>query len=216
MPRGLSKKAKKALVDGYNDLEAVPRGNSYMQRLADYVYQVTGERYSAKQSDSALFTLNMSTTFQRRAPGSGRGLSERAKELLVHGNRNRQILDTSNGVMKGLIAYIAANTHPRETYSIQQLERALAAMRRASNQAGAGEGEVGRSGAGGGSAYEVEAREEVGTSPAVFQHQHSGMMFSGADHSVVPNNEVHYDEQRQLYVDPQGQAVVPHWLDEGC
>ncbi|GAA5867722.1 hypothetical protein JCM8547_005213 [Rhodosporidiobolus lusitaniae] len=187
-----------------------------MQRLADYVYQVTGERYSAKQCHNALDGLEKSAhgTFQRRDPRSGLGLTDRAKELLAHGNQHRELLDTSNGVLKGLAAYIEANTHPRESYSLEQLKGALIEMRKANEGAAAGESEAGPSRAGGGSAYEVEAREEGGASPAVFQHQHQGMMFSGADHSVVPNNEVHYDEQRHLYVDSQGQTVTPHWMDD--
>ncbi|GAA5859141.1 hypothetical protein JCM8547_004018 [Rhodosporidiobolus lusitaniae] len=212
MPRGLSKEAKKALVEGA--FPSFPFSTlSLVGRLADYVYQVTGERYSAKQCDSALTTLSNSShsNFQRRVPGSGRGLTDRAKELLVYGNQHRDLLDTSNGVMRGLVAYIEANTNPRETYSTLQLERAL---RRANHPAAVGEGEAGASGAGGGSAYEVEAREEGAMTPTVFQHQHQGMMFSGADHSVVPNNEVHYDEQRHLYVDSQGQTVIPHWLND--
>ncbi|GAA5881231.1 hypothetical protein JCM8547_004342 [Rhodosporidiobolus lusitaniae] len=237
---GLSKKAKKALVEGtnrYNDPNALPRGTSYMQRLADYVFAKTGERYSVKQCDTALTTLSMSasTTFQRRAPGSGRGLTARAKELLIHGNQHRNLLDTTNGLIKGLIAYIAANTNPSETYTHNQVERVL---RRETVPAATTveDSEAGPSAAGPGSPYEVNTREgdeavsmrslrfllstlrlsSFSDSKSPQQHvlHHHGMMFSGQDHVLVPNNEVHYDERRHLYLDSQGQTVTPHWIDD--
>ncbi|GAA5867738.1 hypothetical protein JCM8547_005218 [Rhodosporidiobolus lusitaniae] len=59
--------------------------------------------------------------------------------------------------------------------------------------------------------YPVAAPEEE-ERPIVLHHH--GMMFSGQDHVVVPNNEVHYDEHLHLYVDSRGQTVTPHWIDD--
>ncbi|GAA5867771.1 hypothetical protein JCM8547_005228 [Rhodosporidiobolus lusitaniae] len=213
MARGLSKKAKKALVEGYNDPAAVPRGHTYLQRLADYVRQKTGETYSAKQINTALTGLGTSREgeemgFRRRNNNAARGgLSDRARELLLHAYRNRAYLQAPNGINRAYIDYIKENTNPPEEYSIPQLDHALRYVKRIAaeeEEAAAGPSNAG----GGGSPYEVEARGEEEPAPHVLHH---GMIFSGSDFAVVPNDQVHFDMQSHQYVDSHGQPVTPHW-----
>ncbi|GAA5867774.1 hypothetical protein JCM8547_005229 [Rhodosporidiobolus lusitaniae] len=214
MPRGLSKEAKAALLEGYNNPTLLPPASSFTQRLADYVANKTDERYTAGQCDTALTGMQKSHGFQRRPRGSGRGLTEQAKVVLRNGYEHRDQLDTSRGLTTALIEYVHQNTNPPELYDKSQIDNALYRSKGgniAGNPGRGGGGSRRRTG-GGGNPYEVETRGEDEASPHILHHQ--GMAFSGADHALVPNNEVRYDEQRQLYVDSQGQAVTPHWIDD--
>ncbi|GAA5867741.1 hypothetical protein JCM8547_005219 [Rhodosporidiobolus lusitaniae] len=198
MPRpGLSQSARDALREGYNNHALLPPGTTLHQRLADYVFNKTNERFDTTQINNALSAL------QKDQTGVNAGF-QRAFE-------HRDQIDTSRGLRRGLLEYIAENTNPPEVYTERQIDNATVKRKsraRGSNTAG-GEMEPGPSRA---SPYEVEAREEDEGSAHVLHHH--GMMFSGADQVVVPNNEVHYDEQRHLYVDSHGQTVTPHWMDD--
>ncbi|GAA5867726.1 hypothetical protein JCM8547_005214 [Rhodosporidiobolus lusitaniae] len=218
MPRGLSKEAKAALLKGYHHTALLPPSSNFAQRLADYVFNETNERYSAFQCNNALTWIQRNdSSFQRRPRGSGRGLSQQAKEILRNGYEHRDQLDSSRGLGTALVEYIKENTSPPEVYDEKQVWNALfrqgtGIVEQIKGSAGESESEAGPSGAGGGSPFEVETRETGGTSPHVLYHQ---PIFSGPDHVVVPSDDVTYNAQKRQYFDAQGRVVTPHWLDTG-
>ncbi|GAA5859100.1 hypothetical protein JCM8547_004002 [Rhodosporidiobolus lusitaniae] len=120
----------------------------------------------------------------------GRGLSEAAKAELREAYNNRAQLDlpaVGFSFWDALAAYVQARVPSDPPITGSQVQNAIGYMRR---------------------------HNQLGITPAQVVLQHQGMIFSGQDHALVPNNEVHYDEPRHLYLDSQGQTVTPHWIDD--
>ncbi|GAA5867777.1 hypothetical protein JCM8547_005230 [Rhodosporidiobolus lusitaniae] len=204
MPRTLSKAAKTALVEGYQNPESLPAAPSLDAQLAEFIWDKTGwERYTAEEVGEALAGL------------------QRPGQPLYRPYHNRAELGIPDGgspMYEALAQHLNSTLRSRSSpCTAKQVKNALDYFKRnrqlAAGEAGPSDLPPGSpSGSRPGSPFEVVAAPEGEERPVVLHHH--GMMFSGQDHVVVPNNEVHYDAQMQQYVDPHGQTVTPHWLDD--
>ncbi|GAA5859097.1 hypothetical protein JCM8547_004001 [Rhodosporidiobolus lusitaniae] len=201
MPRGLSKAARATLVEA---------------QLAEYIWAKTGwERYTEKEVDQALASLQSpgQPLYQPkpRVSGGGPGIGEARRNTLRQAYHNRLQLGFPAGggaLYDALAKHInSAFPHEHPPCTAGQLKNGLDYMRR-NHQLELNQEHAPSPGS------PAPAPASQHSSPRIVLH-HQGMMFSGRDHVLVPNDQVTYDERHDRYHDSHGETVTPHWPDLG-
>ncbi|GAA5867717.1 hypothetical protein JCM8547_005212 [Rhodosporidiobolus lusitaniae] len=208
-PRGLSKEARAALVEGYQNPHLLPAGRTLRQRLSDFMFARLGERYSEQQIMNALSTLSKEGVVR---------LQPRGVSLLIchfsspsFPSELTAVASTTplkQNYVKALTDYVKPK-FPSETITVLQVRTMIDYLRQHHQVSDLPPSHASESAS---SPYQPVAATEEEERPVVLHHH--GIMFSGPDHVVVPNNEVHYDAQRQEYIDSHGQTVIPHWIND--